>query len=457
MTYISEKLTLNDSAITWIKEIPKHWNIGILSNYVQIIVSNVDKKKYEDEMKVLLCNYTDVYYNKFITSTIDFMEASATKSEVEKFSLEINDVLITKDSETPDDIAVPSLVNEKIPNLVCGYHLSILRPLIDKLDGKYLLFSIISTSIKSQFSSLATGITRYGLSYKHIKNINICVPPLQEQKAITSFLDRKTAAIDTLITKKQRLIQLLEQKRTALINQAVTKGLNPKVPMKDSGIPWISIVPEHWKVIQIGRFIRRIEQGWSPVAEARIAQGNEWAVLKLNAVSKGEFHPNEHKVLSEDTEPDKRFEVKHGDLLLSRANTPQLVGEVCYVKNPPPHLMLCDLLYRLDIDERFLNKRFCTYYLLSKSGKSQISADARGTSQSMVKISQAHIKTWIIPFPPSLEEQESISNYLDAQLAFVKNVTNKIIQQINKLQEYRQSLITAAVTGKIDISEEVAA
>ncbi|WP_375492576.1 restriction endonuclease subunit S [uncultured Nostoc sp.] len=457
MTYISEKLTLKDSGITWIKEIPKHWDIGILSNYVQIIASNVDKKKYEDEMKVLLCNYTDVYYNRFITSTIDFMEASATKSEVEKFSLEINDVLITKDSETPDDIAVPSLVNEEIPNLVCGYHLSILRPLMDKLDGKYLLFSIISTSIKSQFSSLATGITRYGLSYKHIKNINICVPPLQEQKAIASFLDRKTATIDILIAKKQRLIQLLEEKRTALINQAVTKGLNPNVPMKDSRIPWIGYIPEHWKAIQIRRYIRRIEQGWSPVAEDRIAQGNEWAVLKLNSVSKGEFHPNEYKVLSEDTKPDKRFEVKHGDLLLSRANTPQLVGEVCYVKNPPRRLMLCDLLYRLDINERLLNKRFCTYYLFSKSGKAQISADARGTSQSMVKISQGHIKTWIIPLPPSLEEQESIANYIDGQLAYIKNITHRIIQQIKKLQEYRQSLITAAVTGKIDIREEVAA
>ncbi|MHC5596662.1 MAG: restriction endonuclease subunit S [Nostoc sp.] len=328
----------------------------------------------------------------------------------------------------------------------------------DSDTTRFLSYVVRSHRFKVEGEGMMTGTAgQKRVSDDYVKNFEVFLPPKKLRGAIASFLDRKTVAIDTLITKKQRLIQLLEEKRTALINQAVTKGLNPNVPMKDSRIPWIGYIPEHWKAIQIRRYIRRIEQGWSPVAEDRIAQGNEWAVLKLNSVSKGEFHPNEYKVLSEDTEPDKRFEVKHGDLLLSRANTPQLVGEVCYVRNPPRRLMLCDLLYRLDINERLLNKRFCTYYLFSKSGKAQISADARGTSQSMVKISQGHIKTWIIPLPPSLEEQESIANYLDGQLAYIKNITHRIIQQIEKLQEYRQSLITAAVTGKIDIREEVAA
>jgi len=295
------------------------------------------------------------------------------------------------------------------------------------------------------------------LNFAQVGDLAFLLPSTQIQQVIASFLDRKTAAIDTLIAKKQCLIQLLEEKRTALINQAVTKGLNPSVPMKDSSIPWIGEIPKHWDVLQLRRCICRIEQGWSPVAEDRIAQENEWSVLKLNSVSKGEFHPNEHKVLPEGTEPDKRYEVKHGDLLLSRANTPQFVGEACYVENPPPRLMLSDLLYRLDLDERFINKKFCAYYLISKFGKSQISADARGTSQSMVKISQGHIKAWIIPFPPSLEEQESIAIYLDVQLAFIKNITNRIIRQIEKLQEYRRSLITAAVTGKLNIGEEDAA
>ena len=315
----------------------------------------------------------------------------------------------------------------------------------------YLHAHLYSLKVNTRSIKQTTGIQNLD-SQSYFDEV-IGIPSLPIQKSIAHFLDRKTAAIDSLIAKKQRLIQLLEEKRTALINQVVTKGLNPNASMKDSGIPWIGEIPEHWEVVQFRHCIHHIEQGWSPVAEDRIAQENEWSVLKLNSVSKGEFHPNEYKVLSADTEPNRRFEVKHSDLLLSRANTPHLVGDVCYVNTPPPRLMLSDLLYRVNINENFIKKQFCAYYLLSKSGRYQISTDARGTSQSMVKISQGHIKSWIIPFPPTLEEQESITEYLHEQLGFIKRITTRVVEQIQKLQEYRQSLITAAVTGKLDISE----
>lgn len=252
--------------ILWIGDISDHWKIESLGNVVKIILSNADEKSSINETKVFLCNYTDVYYNNYITSNIDFLEATATALEIERFQLKIDDVLITKDSETFNDIAIPSLVVETKKNLLCGYHLSILRPIQKKLDGSYLFFLIMSECIKSQFSSFATGITRYGLGYKHIKNISICLPPLETQKSIARFLNRKTAAIDTLIARKQRLIQLLEEKRTALINQAVTKGLNPDTPMKDSCIPWIGEIPKHWGVKKL-QYIAHLKSGDNITAE----------------------------------------------------------------------------------------------------------------------------------------------------------------------------------------------
>ncbi|OKH51272.1 hypothetical protein NIES2101_18790 [Calothrix sp. HK-06] len=309
MNSSNQRQSIKDSGVSWIGKIPKHWNVNILNNLVQIILSNVDKKNSENEKKVLLCNYTDVYYHLFISSKIEFMEASATHDEIENFSLKINDVLITKDSESPYDIAVPSLVIDNIENLLCGYHLSILRPLIDKIDGRYLLFSILSTYVKSQFSSFAKGITRYGISYQHIKSVNICVPPLKEQQAIARYLDEKIAAIDTLIVKKQRLIQLLEEKRDALINQAVTKGLNPNVPMKDSKIRWIAKIPKHWGVRRFKFMIDYLEQGWSPSCENRLAEEQEWGVLKVGCVNGGYFNELEHKALPSDLQPKLEYSV----------------------------------------------------------------------------------------------------------------------------------------------------
>ncbi|MDZ8035798.1 restriction endonuclease subunit S [Nostoc sp. DedSLP04] len=452
MNYIIKKQHMKDSGVLWIEEIPRHWNIETLSNLVQIILSNVDKKNNENEKKVLLCNYVNVYYNKFIDSRIDFMEASATNSEVEKFSLQINDVLITKDSETPDDIAVPSLVVEKIPNVLCGYHLSILRPFIDKLDGRYLLFSILSTSIKSQFSSLATGITRYGLSYKHIKSINICVPPLQEQKAIASFLDRKTTAIDTLIAKKQRLIQLLEEKRTALINQAVTKGLNSNVPMKNSGIAWISKIPEHWEVsrlsflsitIQTGPFGSQlhaseyVENGIPLVNPINIQRGNIIADYQKTVNQEVAIRLSRHKLLI-------------GDLVFARR------GELgrCGVINKNNNGWLCGTgciqvrFSKIKVDPDYLNLFISIPWVAS-----WLSLESVGST--MDNLNTEILSTLPIILPPK-EEQIKIFQYIELKKYLFDKLITTIDKQINKLQEYRQSLITAAVTGKIDIREEVA-
>lgn len=182
------------------------------------------------------------------------MKATATEAQIERFSLKIGDVVITKDSETSEDIGVPAYVAETKPNLVCGYHLTIIRPNSKLIVGTYLFYAVKSRLSAYQFYLAANGVTRFGQTSQGTKNLRIVFPTLSEQKQIAAFLDWKTGQIDALIAKKKQLIAKLKEQRIAVITQAVTKGLNPEAPLRDSGIPWLGEVPEHWDVRRL-RFI----------------------------------------------------------------------------------------------------------------------------------------------------------------------------------------------------------
>ena len=150
------------------------------------------------------------------------MEATAPPAQVEKFALKGGDVIITKDSEAWDDIAVPAYVSSDMHDVLCGYHLAQISPKTKWADGKYLFRAFCSRGINDQFRVAATGVTRYGLGKYWLDNGLFLVPPIEEQRAIAAFLDRKTERIDTLITKIQESIDRLKEYRTALISAAVT-------------------------------------------------------------------------------------------------------------------------------------------------------------------------------------------------------------------------------------------
>lgn len=199
----------------------KAWLKSRLRFVASIRNSNVDKKSYDEQTSVLLCNYTDVYYNEKITSKEGLMEATASTSEIEKFSLQAGDVIITKDSETPDDIGVPAWVPQDLPGVVCGYHLTQLRTKAQVLPE--FLFRTMQAATTRQYLEVETpGVTRYGLDQDTIGSIPVLVPPISEQKKITAYLDSATTRIDTLIAKTERSIELLREHRTALITAAVT-------------------------------------------------------------------------------------------------------------------------------------------------------------------------------------------------------------------------------------------
>jgi len=187
--------------IEWLGDVPSHWKVDTLKNHCDIFASNVDKKTEEGEIEVSLCNYVDVYKNNVINTSIDFMKATATEAEIEKFTLQLNDIIVTKDSETPDDIAVPSIVKEPFKNFLCGYHLSIIR-CIRQIEPDFLIWALRDLSIATQFHREAVGITRYGLASKHFKNGIIAFPDKREQMIIANFLNDATSKIDSLISYK---------------------------------------------------------------------------------------------------------------------------------------------------------------------------------------------------------------------------------------------------------------
>ena len=214
-------VSMKDSGVEWLGGVPAHWEVKRLKSFATVQLSNVDKKSKEGEDKVRLCNYVDVYYNERIDKRIDFMPATATSEQVRRFSLWSGDVVITKDSETWTDIAVPSVVSEDLPGVLCGYHLAHIRPHAH-CNGGFLsrLFSAIGP--RDQYHITANGITRFGLTGESIRAGVFALPPLPEQRAIAEFLDRETAKIDALVTKVKEAIDRHRELRTALISASVT-------------------------------------------------------------------------------------------------------------------------------------------------------------------------------------------------------------------------------------------
>lgn len=218
----------------FIGRIPSHWKTTKLKNNCLILPSNVDKKTKENELDVELCNYVDVYYNNFITNSIDFMSATATEKQYTKFHVEIDDVIITKDSEDPNDIGIPALVKETKENLLCGYHLTTIRSKMKNVLGHYIFWCLKDPLLATQLNKEATGVTRWAISSRHIKNFVIPLPPLEEQISICKYLDDVSERIYHIIKLKfgsskiqndddmRSQIKILMEYQDSLIHECVT-------------------------------------------------------------------------------------------------------------------------------------------------------------------------------------------------------------------------------------------
>ena len=214
------------SGVEWLGEVPAHWEVRRLRNLARTCFSNVDKLSKDGEQPVRLCNYSDVYYNDWIRNDLEFMAATATAEEIGRFRLHGGDVLITKDSESWDDIGVPAFVESTDHDIVCGYHLALLRPLHGRTFGKFLCRALSGQGVSDQLFVRANGVTRFGLSQTAIRSVWLPTPPLPEQAVIARFLDGKIEKIREGVARAQGEIDLLREYRTRLIADVVTGKLD---------------------------------------------------------------------------------------------------------------------------------------------------------------------------------------------------------------------------------------
>lgn len=434
-----------DSGIDWLAEIPAHWDVApVYARYEVALGKMLDARRVAGDSPGFYLRNIDVQWDAVNTEGLPEMDFPAF--ERDRYLLRPGDLLVCEGGEVGRTAIWRGEMAE------CFYQKAIhrVRPRSPREAPRFFYYLMYTLAKRGVFVAGGNPNTIDHLTAVQLRHYRTPFAPPSEQHAIARFLDRETARIDGLVAKKERLIELLREKRAALITRAVTKGLDPAVPMKDSGIEWLGQIPTHWTVLVARRLIGRIEQGWSPVADDRQAAVDEWGVIKLSAVNKGSFVASEHKALPADLAPDTRYEIRDGDFLLTRANTPALVGDVCTVRDARPGLMLCDLVYRLQLRTDRIAPRYLAYWFLSGAGRYQIEVEARGSSQSMVKVSQGLIRAWTVAVPP-LEEQHRTVAILDDEIARIDGLIAKVRRAIERLKELRTALISAAVTGKIDV------
>ncbi len=217
---LNSDVSLRNSGLERLEKIPSHWKILPIKYLANLELSNVDKLSVEGQQEVSLCNYVDVYKNERITSKIEFMRATATDEQIKRLSLKKSDVLLTKDSETPDDIGVPAFVPEKLENVVCGYHLALLRPNPKLILGEFLFRAIEAETTKSYYFSEAVGMTRYGLDKSAIANTPIPYPSIEEQSKIVKFINKQLSIIDKLVNSIAENKEYLDEHHALLLTES---------------------------------------------------------------------------------------------------------------------------------------------------------------------------------------------------------------------------------------------
>lgn len=432
---------------------PAHWQTKRLKMSATYYVSNVDKVPSEEELPVRLCNYTDVYYNDQIRPDMELMETTATVEEVRRFGLRVGDVLITKDSEEWSDIAIPALVVESAPDLVCGYHLAIIRPRQDALLGTFLLRAMQACAVNQQFQIAAAGVTRYGLPKSSIGDAWLPLPPLHEQRDIADFLDSETEKLKTLVAKKQMLIERLTEKRTALISHTVTRGLppaaaraagvDPNPKLKASGIDWLGQIPEHWQVLPFTKYVtdRSDYRGKTP---EKTQDGVFLVTAKNVRMGYIDYESSQEYVAeNEYDEIMRRGLPKKGDILFT---TEAPLGNVALIDRED--IALAQRIIRFRMNPRYFDATFTLHGMMSDHFQVQLQSLSTGSTAEGLKGSKLPILRIVAP---PLKEQTIIGEFLDRETAKIDEMVAKVEIAIERLQEYRIALITAAVTGKIDV------
>jgi type I restriction enzyme S subunit len=295
--------------------------------------------------------------------------------------------------------------------------------------------------------------TQLNLNTETVGLIKIALPSFQEQRGIADFLDRETAKIDELIARKERLIELLEEKRAALITHAITRGLNPDAPLRDSGIEWLGQIPTHWEVYRLSRLIDPIRKITYGIVQPGDRDSNGRFMVRGKDYSGEWAAPEEIFRVSDAIErPYARSRLKPGDLLITIVGAG--IGNTAVVPDWLDGANITQTTARVSISNKRAAPLFVRYALESKIGAGNVANSAKGAAQPGLTLDS--VARFLIPLPDA-EEQRGVIEFLDSEMSKLNGVKKHIEMAIDKLREYRAALITSAVTGKIDVRDVEAA
>ena len=443
---------LKPSGVEWLGDVPEHWGIAALCRVTtDIRASNVDKHVRSNETPVKLCNYVDVYYNESIDSQITHTHGSATGRQVDTLRLREGDVLITKDSEVQDDIGVPALVVEHVPDLVAGYHLVLVRPDLQCLYGPYLFRALQSDIASLQFTHCAQGVTRYGMTYAGIRSVRLPIPTPMEQRAIAGYLDRETAKIDALIARSEVLIKRLKEQRAALISRTVTCGLppnesrragiDPHPKLKPSGVEWLGDVPEHWRIERIKNLFDKMERPVRECDDVVTCFRDGTVTLRKNRREAG---------FTESIKEIGYQGIRSGDLVVHTMDAfTGAVGVSDSDGKATPVYSVCRPLARA-------NASFYAYLIREMARRGWIQALTRGIRERSSDFRYRELGAQWVAVPP-LNEQEAIVRFLGRMIGKLSKAASLAHRQTDLLREYRTRLISDVVTGKVDVRNSASA
>lgn len=401
-----------------------------LNEICEIITSPVDKKSYKDETPVLLCNYTDVYYNEFITKNINFMEATASDNEIKKYSLYKGDVVITKDSETPDDIGISTYIAEDIENLVCGYHLAILRPNTKYVNGLYLAYYLKLQQVLNIFGRFANGITRYSLINATYKAIPVLLPPLAEQEKIAEIL----SLWDKAIEQTKELITYKEKQKKGLMQNLLT------------GKKRLHGFTDKWKTVKLGDIFKITSAG----VDKKILEHE----IKINLLNYMDIYNNNlisNKIINFMTSAPKNkilnCNILKGDVFLTPSSETR--DDIAHSSVAIEDLQ--DTVYSYHIvrlrPKEQINLLFSKYMFDNDFFRKQAYSLCEGSGQRYV-LSLSILNHLKLKIPTSLDEQEAIADILckaDEEIELLN-------KQLDLYTEQKKGLMQNLLTGKVRVT-----
>lgn len=440
---------MKDSGIEWIGKIPVNWQAIPLKWIVKFGKGLPITKDNLIEQGVPVVNYGQIHSKSnngthLQAELIRFVSETYFESNPLSLGKE-GDIFFADTSEDYAGIGNAVLIDTDTP-VFAGYHTVIVRP-DNQAYSRYLAYLFLTDVWRSQLCSRASGIKVFSITQGLLKKTTVILPPAEKVVKMTDYLDRKCSQIDSIIAKQQEVIEKLKEYKLSVITEAVTKGLNPDVPMKDSGIEWIGKIPEHWNIIKLARIINSTQNG---LTRRNLDKSDGQIVLKLKNISANGEISYEYQNRIELTEKElNTYSLSDGDFLFVRVNgSKSLVGKCAVFHSIGETVAYNDHIIRVKISN-YCIERFLLYYLLSSSGKTEIDLHT-STAAGQYTISGEGLRDVYLTLPLK-DEQKQIVNYLDNKCEQIDFTITKKQKLIEKLTDYKKSLVYEVVTGKKEV------